>query len=202
MKNLIQILVLILFINCKAQTPVIPLMDFEQEYGVIEGAYYKDVENFLNNFEGTWIWQDANSSITFVIQKVEAYYMTSSVNYYEDLLIGEFKYIENGIVLADYLNNMSTSLDYSRNIVGNSIIYRGWFPMCDECPNNELRVSLHFTDQERPFTASLVLRHGVQWWNQQEFIQAKLFIVGSYVVPDGTPLELRIPEGDYLLLKQ
>lgn len=124
-----------------------------------------------------------------------------NANFYEDLLVGEFKYIEDGIVIADYLDGMNSgNLSRDMNIRGNSIIYRGWFPMCDECPNNELRVSLHFTDPERPFRATLVLRHGVQWWNQQVYITAQLFISGTYVTD--TPLELSIPEGTYTLYKQ
>jgi hypothetical protein len=204
MKNTIIILILSIFINCKAQTPIIPLIDRSQSYGQINGAYYKDVENFLNNFEGTWVWQDGNSALTFVFEKIESYHNTPlNANFYEDLLVGEFKYVENGVVIADYLADMNSgNLSRERNISGNSIIYRGWFPKCDACPNDELRIRLHFTDPERPFRATLVLRHGIQWWNQQEFIEARLFVSGTYTVSQGDPTGLRVPDGIYTLLKQ
>jgi hypothetical protein len=204
MKNIILILMLTIFIACKAQTPVIPLIDRGQSYGQINGAYYKDIDNFLNNFEGTWVWQDGNSSLTFVIEKIEFYHNTPlNANFYEDLLVGEYKYIENGVVLADYLAQMNSgNLSRERNISGNSIIHKGRFPKCNNCPNDELRIRLHFTDPDRPFRATLVLRHGIQWWNQQEFIEAHLFISGTYTVSEGDPTGLRVPDGVYTLLKQ
>tara|TARA_R110002072_G_scaffold151503_5_gene300900 strand:- start:1613 stop:2224 length:612 start_codon:yes stop_codon:yes gene_type:complete len=203
MKHIINTFAILIIISCKAQTPIFSLSDLDLDYAAVEGAYYKDVDNFFNNFEGTWIWQDGNNSLTIVLQKVEEYPKSTlnNPNWFTDLLFGEFKYVENGVVIADYLNAMTT-LNYDRSIVGNSIIYRGWFPMCNECPNEELRVILGFKDPERPFYGRIVLRHGIQWWNQQEYIIAKLFVKGSYVVPDGTPLEFRVPDGEYLLLKQ
>lgn len=136
MKFIINTFAILIIISCKAQTPIFSLSDFDLDYAAVEGAYYKDVDNFFNNFEGTWLWQDGNNSLTIVLQKVEEYPKSTlnNPNWFTDLLFGEFKYVENGVVIADYLNTMTT-LNYDRSIVGNSIIYRGWFPMCNECPN-------------------------------------------------------------------
>lgn len=204
MKNITLTIFLVVLNAGYSQSPIIPLIDKRQSHGQIDGAYYKDVENFLNNFEGTWVWQDGNSALTFVFEKIESYHNTPlNANFYEDLLVGEFKYVENGVVIADYLADMNSgNLSRDRNIRGNSIIYRGWFPRCDACPNDELRVRLHFTDPERQFRATLVLRHGIQWWNQQEYIEARLFVSGLYTVAPGAPTGLRVPAGHYTLLKQ
>lgn len=205
MKNAIQVLMLFILIACKAQTPIIPLLERPQNYGQIAGAYHKDVTNFLNNFEGTWVWQNGNTSLTLQFLKVEQYQSSmpiTNVTFYEDFLIGEYKYIENGVEVVNTLNLFNNSNSRTHSIWGGSLLRRLNRPKCHECGTDEIRVSLSFKDPERPFLATLVLRHGVQWWNQQEYIEARLFISGTYTVAPGAPTGLRVPDGVYTLLKQ
>ena len=59
MKNIKFILInslIILGFNCQAQSPIIDINNKNGEY--INGAYYKDVNNLLNQFEGTYVLND------------------------------------------------------------------------------------------------------------------------------------------------
>tara|TARA_R110000850_G_scaffold190308_4_gene316225 strand:+ start:2368 stop:2991 length:624 start_codon:yes stop_codon:yes gene_type:complete len=207
MKKIINIsIILIAFISCKAQTTIIPLFS-GGEYGRTEGAYYKDVDNFLNNFEGIWLWAEGNSSLTLELKKITQHQSTmplTNVNYYEDFLIGEYKYVENGSQIVNTLPQLTFGTqDQERNIFGNFIIHRYIPPQCTVCPLNELRVKLNFWDNERDYLrSSLVLRHGINS-SGQEYIIAKLYGDGTYVEPyQNAPTEPRVPYGEYVLLKQ
>lgn len=59
------------------------------------------IRNYLNNFEGTWKWTSGNSEIIIMLKKVNIYYET--LNFYEDVVIGSHKYIQNGQVVEDFL---------------------------------------------------------------------------------------------------
>ena len=70
MKNIKFILIyslIILGINCKAQSPIIDLND--RNGTIINGAYYKDVNNLLNQFEGTYVLNDGVNYLKIVFQK-------------------------------------------------------------------------------------------------------------------------------------
>ena len=53
MKHIILLIIIAVTIQCKAQSPVINITDMTSK--TIPGAYYKDVNNYLDNFVGTWI---------------------------------------------------------------------------------------------------------------------------------------------------
>ncbi len=208
MKKIINIsIIFIAFLSCKAQSPIIPLTDYSQGFGTTAGAYHKDTESFLNNFEGIWTWTEGNSSLTIELKKIVQHQSTmplTNVNFYEDFLIGEYAYIENGTQIVNTLPQLIFGTqDQERNIFGNLIIHRYIPPQCTECPQNELRVKLNFWDTERDYLrSSLVLRHGVDSTGQ-EYIIAKLYGDGTYVEPyQNAPDEPRVPYGEYVLLKQ
>ncbi len=43
--------------SCKAQNPIISL-DNKGQDGIINNAYYKDVDNVLDAYVGTWIYEN------------------------------------------------------------------------------------------------------------------------------------------------
>lgn len=112
-----------------AQTPIIDIS--QSRLGQPDGYYMKDINNLLNPFEGTYVYTNGTTSFKIVlVKKVQQY----NGRYYEDLIIGEYQYIENGIEKANTLNQINTVYNDQRshNIDGNLIVdnnFRMW-----KCP--------------------------------------------------------------------
>ncbi|MFC0343517.1 DUF6705 family protein [Epilithonimonas hispanica] len=106
MKNIILFLVFAISMSCNAQTyPLRTYIDMP------ENAYLKDTNNELPTYEGTWFGSWNNKTIYITLKKVTNKY-NSILKYYEDLLIGKFKVINNtGAVLFD---NTSISDDKAK----------------------------------------------------------------------------------------
>ena len=100
MKNLIYIFLMMLAASCKAQTTY-PLSSFQPKH-LKNNNYLKDTQNIYNNYAGTWQWTDGNSTFTIILEKVE-YWKTPNGNYYEDLILGGYKYVKNGNLVVDKL---------------------------------------------------------------------------------------------------
>jgi hypothetical protein len=105
-------------LSCKSQNPIINFPD--DDGSMISGAYYKDVDNVLDQFEGTWVY--SNTNLTFKIVLVKKV-MKPMLNHFEDLLIGEYQVIKNGNIIFDSLSNINTAFQYEHNhsIYGNSL---------------------------------------------------------------------------------
>lgn len=96
MKNILFILNLIVILSCKAQSPIISTVDFanNDDIDLVDGCYFKDVENKFTPFIGTWKWESGTSSLEIQFSKLE---MVPSEDIYEDLLIGKYRYVEDGV---------------------------------------------------------------------------------------------------------
>ncbi len=55
-----------------AQNPILNI--HTEDFADIENAYYKDSDNFYNQFIGTWIYTDAFKTIRFRFVKREMFY--------------------------------------------------------------------------------------------------------------------------------
>ncbi len=145
--NLLGILFSLLSATAFSQSPIIPLTTNQST--TIPGAYYKDVDGNLDQFVGTWRIINGATELELIIEKKTLYYNTLN-NIYEDMLIGEYKYIENGILKINTLNLISNPPAdlYSHNINGNIILAHDNFPVCDDCLF-EKRVALIFSDPTR-----------------------------------------------------
>ena len=199
MRLTILAIFVVISISCKAQSPVIPLGDYNSE--LINGAYQKDVNNDLNSFEGTWVYDNGTVVFTISFRKVIQYF---NGRYYRDELIGDYRYEVNGVEILDYLfdfNNPNIN-DAQHSIKGNSLIYKNWFPKCLECGIDEPRFELTFYDTERKYLSSkIVVRHFVE--NDVEKIKVWLYDRGTVVLPyEGAPEVIRVPYGEYTLVKQ
>lgn len=153
MKKTLILFLFISFAYCKAQSPVINLL--ERTSPRIDNAYYKDTNNLLNQFEGTWLYTNGNSSLKITIVKK---IMLFTGKYYEDYLIGDYQYIENGIEKVNTLANINNNVDHL--IDGNSV-YPGDFnnPLCDGCLRSERKVArLYMVQPAKNLDASLYLR--------------------------------------------
>ena len=200
MKNIQTILVLMLtFVSCKAQNPILDISDRSLDH--MEGAYYKDTQNLLNPFVGTYIYTNGNTSFKIVLQKK----IMSSMNnvYYEDLIIGEYQYIQNGVEILNTLSNLNTNLSngWLYNICGSLVLY-GKELGCDECADDEKRIRISLTDETIHRTAKLDIRRINQIGQQS--IKVELWWTGRRTRNENDPPRPapRIPAGTYVMIKQ
>ena len=103
-------------LNCICAQTIVDLDD--RPLNRISGTYYKDTQNKLNPFEGTWIYDDGEYYIKFVfVKKIQV----PVGDYFEDILIGEFQYKINGTEIINTLGNLNASLPNIRmhGIYGN-----------------------------------------------------------------------------------
>lgn len=82
MKNTLFTIIFLVFISlsCKAQQPIISIEDATAEE--IENAYYKDTNNILDPFVGSWVLNDGTTYLKIVFEKK---IMVNTGNYFEDL---------------------------------------------------------------------------------------------------------------------
>lgn len=199
MKNIFLLIIAIASYSCKAQNA--PL--FQMDPDLPEGTHFKDLDNDLNKFVGTWKWQSNDSIITIVLQKKEDIY-DSDYNHYEDYIVGEYKFIINEVVIQNYISRLEDDsiIGLDHYLAGNYIISKTDFPKCDECNSTERRLQIFFTDPEYSYIPSgMVLRHKLI--NGIEQLHIKFRTIGSYVQPyENAPEQNRIPFGDYVFIKQ
>ena len=141
MKNIFKITILLLLhINSKAQT-IVHNNTFNQ--GSNTGKYFKDLDNNIPAFEGTW--QNTTSNITFriILYKETMLPFGSPVDYYSDNMGGSFQIIRdintaNEVVLH---NSVKTYTEGSESFTMSSVFFAdastaalgGW--VRDNCAN-------------------------------------------------------------------
>jgi len=208
----INILILILFSNYfgLAQNPVIPIEN--QNWQTVANAYYKDTNNVFEAFEGTWLYQNGNDSITIKLIKKESMLVSNYISCYRDFLIGEVKYVKNGIERLNTLNNLAINhVDFRKyNLYSAGIIQNDRFPSCNTCPPDAKRVSLMVdepTNDDFGISAIMVLEKGIQ--NSLEVIKMKFILKEEAKNMNKNNLDLpsvfrnfTIPYGEYTLIKQ
>ena len=196
MKNIKFILIyslIILGINCKAQSPIIDLND--RNGTIINGAYYKDVNNLLNQFEGTYVLNDGVNYLKIVFQKKTMQYTGSC---YQDLLIGEYQYKENGVEKINTLSRLTTPLQhvYHHAIHGNHFLYN--HTPFDEFTTDNFRLTLGM-EVPAGISTGIELRKCVV--NGQEAIQ--IFKRTKYYYKRGEPIPpIIVPNGFFYLIKE
>ena len=200
MKNIFIILTLTLSIlSCKAQ--IAPL--YKADPDLPEGTYYKDINNDLDKFEGTWLWQDGNNSFTLVLEK-KVQVHDDTANIYEDMIIGEYVYIVNNEELINSLNRLNDNsiTGFSHYISGVRLMHKNHPPYkCTNCTNEERRISISIHDPETPYIPmQIILRHVID--NGVEKLEAHVMGNGTYIPPAGSIEDPRITYGDYIFIKQ
>lgn len=167
-----------------------------------EPAYLKDTDNFLDNFVGTWKYQNGSEHITIVLKKEIKH------NYhglYSDILYGEYKYINSaGQSLVDRLNMIDyaySSMGYHM-ISGATLIKDNETPLCNICTAGEFRVKSFFND---PVRKGLSTRIVFKYVNATTII-VKLYGKGrpAYIddFQETLPDYPQVPLGEYTMIKQ
>lgn len=195
----IQIILLTIFFatNSNAQSPIIDLDTWNGDG--IENAYYKDVNNYLNAFEGTWIYTNGADSFKIVLVKKEMGYTGS---FYKDHLIGEYQYIENGVEKINTLSNLS--VESIHGLWGSSLLKNHAPPVCDTCPTNERRLRLILNDAPRELSARVTLK--LTTVGDQPAFEAIIWgnPPSAHIFMNTTPTytELTVPTGTFVFIKQ
>lgn len=209
MKNQVNILMILFCRLCVAQPPELPLYSSSMD---VLGAYYKDLQNDMNRFEGEWKYEQGNNLLIVKIQKKEMQFIDYGyISVYEDFLVAEYRYVENGVekinTLSNLLINHSTPFKY--NIVANIIIkpVSNNPQVCPNCGPNDVMVEGPFSDPERDilgFEPIVVLRHKIENGVEKIFLTMRIFGF-KLPSPDGTvsPYDTyNLPVGLYELIKQ
>lgn len=208
MKKLFLTLAIISIFSCKAQNPyffeVVGLdpQDRFIDYA-LSGKYYKDINNTLNNFTGTFLYTNGSTSFKIILQKK----LQSSVNgrYKEDILIGGYQYIENGLEKINVLNtiNENHANGWNYNINANSIL-TGQTLGCTDCSANEKWIK-GLIDDPLPNgggAATIFIRKTMM--GSQEAIKVWIYMEMYVAEPGEEPItSIAYPIGEeFILLKQ
>lgn len=195
----ILFIALLSFINCKAQNPIINL----ETPGFLpktRNAYYKDVDNYLSQFAGTWAYNNGNTTLKIVIQKKEMKLMPGG--FFEDMLIGEYRYIKDGVEKVSTLPNLDVDFPdpYGHRIVGNLMQGKMGNPLCFDCSDTDRKVvRLYFYDPITKLNAELYLRYLGN--NQMRiFIRQKMIL--STPEHPVTNTIMTVPTGEYIMTRQ
>src|SRR5690554_1026557 len=201
MKKIVLISVFVSSLYMYSQSsPIVPL---EEWNGIeVQGTYYKDTNNVYNQFEGEWLWQSGNNSLRIILQKKEQVsQQIFGVSYYEDMLVGEYQYIENGVEKINTLANINSQ----HNNISNSIILTTPFFMgCDDCLPTERRVYFSFSDPLADLSGFIVFKKMVV--NGQQALRMTFRYRGKLIQEGQMPPPPTIPPGDnddwdYILIK-
>jgi len=200
MKKIFYLLfILSISLKCTAQSSVVNLTD--RNGTRLTGVYYKDIDNTLENFIGTWKYTKGNKSLIIIIKKVTKDYNS---HYYEDYLVGEYKYVENGVEIINTIPQFDSIYENQRNhnIWGNRILENTYKPKCSDCLPNEKRVELGFNDPIRQLGGELILRRVTL--NGQPALKAFKRTTNYYISMDEQSpyTEMLVPSGEYMLIKQ
>ena len=124
MKKIISIIALISIVSCRAQSIIKPIYlgGGCPPYDI--DCYEKDLNNDYDKFAGEWIYKNGTTELVFKLKK-ELKYRISENHSYVDLLVGEYKYLENGFEKVNTLNdfNNTSITGYNHKISGGILIH-------------------------------------------------------------------------------
>jgi hypothetical protein len=125
MKNIITLLCFIC-VNLQAQNIIIPIEN-TSEHTLEDNHYYKDVNNLLDKYTGTWIFDngiDYFEIVFYVEQRVDvslaAFGLSGANQYFMDELHSRFIYRKNGI---EIYNTIGTTTHAIRACFTNTFIF-------------------------------------------------------------------------------
>ena len=155
--RIMKLLFLLLFaIASKAQSPVIDITD--SAMGQPDGYYVKDIDSLLNRFEGTYLYTNGSTTLKMIlVKKIQQY----NGRYYEDLIIGEYQYIEDGVEKINTLSEINTIYNNQglHKIAGRQIVNNNFRMLkCPSCSPNEKRFHCSIKDPSTNRFARMTMR--------------------------------------------
>ena len=154
MKKILTLIFIISYLNTFSQNINIENISSPR----VSGAYYKDINNLLDPYVGTWVYSSPTDTLKIKLRKViRAPFINNS---FEDLIVGEYQYIKNGVEKINTLSNFSTNYPMQRahKINGNNILENHNIPKCNYCNPNEKRLRLILVEPLSQWGADLNLR--------------------------------------------
>lgn len=177
------------------------VISIENWYGdEIAGAYYKDVNNVLDGFEGTYRYTNNNDTLVIVFKK---FVNTPNPMYSQDVLAGEMKYVKNGVLKFDNLSKINDNLSNRdlHHLSGNSILKTFNPPPCEGCSPNEKRVKLYFVGGDNLLGGNMVLQKITEAGQPEKLKIYILYDNRLIVVGEPEPPFPIIPWGEYILTR-
>lgn len=211
MKKTIKILILLLTILCKAQSPILPV--YGKDFGKTNGAYYKDIDNFHNQFVGTWLLNNGTTYLKVTFKKKPMFFENFfGINCYVDYLVGEYEYKENEVTKVNTLTNIDINHTdiYKYNLCSIFRIKKTRYPECITCGENEGRLIMDFQelstrDPSWAANADFILRHvvegGIEKLNVQFLMRDPAGDIPDAISRDDAYQGFSLPFGDYVLTK-
>ncbi len=197
MKKYINYIVFLIIISCKAQSPV---LDITAPQEGPKGAYYKDLYGVLDGYDGTYLYTNGKTSFKLILKKK----IKSYGYYYEDLVVGEFQFIENGVEIGNTLSKMSVNYtdEYLNHSITGSIVYTGPDQSCPDCSTTEKRLRLDYADKKARSIAGIIVRKTTV--NGKVAIRVKVWWDGFVIRKEGdiAPMPGSIRAGEYVMIKQ
>lgn len=214
MKNLIIIIASLFFINCKAQTSVVPLYDRPANYGDIADAYYKDFGDLHGQFVGTWIYTNGTTSIKVVFEKRNKVFQNSSpIAFYVDRLVGEIQYFDTGVEKLNTLNNLT--IDHANNVWNYDLVsmgrtYNNLSPICSSCPIGVTELNMYYSEPDNDdlcleayFKMYPVIESGVQKLKVNYYLESVACGANKDNMDNqSTKIDFIVPHGEYTFIKQ
>ena len=196
MKKINYLLLLFISVTTYAQDTIISIKG--DNWPRLTNAYYKDIDNDLNQFEGTYIYTNGTTEFKIVlVKKIQQY----NNRYYEDLIIGEYEYKLNGVVVVSTLNLIDVVYSNQRkhNIESNFLVKKTFRPnKCPDCATNELRLNASIEDVSTERFADIIFRKVVI--NGQEALKANTHHFSRSFIPNAQDFSL--PRGEMIFYKQ
>ena len=200
MKNFITIILITLInINCKAQN--INNTTNTDYTNLPNGCYLRDINNYLTPYVGEWKYTNGNTFILIKIRKIINY---NNGTYKEDMLIGEYQYVENGIEKINTLANFNTNFpdQYFHDINGNMLTDNIKPQKCIDCGSFP-RVKLTYSDPVKQVAGTITIGIYDVESIKVNFETSSLTyfdVPGGYI--DTQEVGITIPNGWYIFEKQ
>jgi len=208
MKKNITLLMLILFYHSIAQTPVIKSLG-QDPLETNSGYYYKDLNQVLSQFEGTWKYTTGNVELIVKLKVLEEKYLFISdinFNYYTDILVGEYQYKVCNQIIVSTLDTFDDDepFDFVQHLFGKIILKES--VLCPECGPNEKLVILNYLDPyiTMPGAESeiRIIRRDVGNTQRILFNFKQTSSVMEVLGQAPPPTAYSVPFGEYMLIKQ
>jgi hypothetical protein len=204
MKKVIKIILLLLAINSNAQNQIRLIENTDVGTSIQLGDYIQDANGLLNPYVGTWIYTDGSTSLKIIFKKA----INNNNGYYrQDLIYGEYQYIENGVEKINTLDNIDIvyQAQMNHNIRGEYVINKYNHPYCQDCSENDLRLYGSIRDPLLGTSASITMLPVTV--NGQQALKIRMRFSGIKYTP--SPEDLFTTEqvgatinGEYILIKQ
>ena len=147
MKNILNTInILIVFASLNTYCQILDMSKLGNNGLIPSGAYYKDTNNLFNQFEGKYKYDNGNTSLEIeLVKKLDQPIAISGS--YMDIVVGEFKYIENGVLKINTLPKLNLNISFlDHAIFGFGILNNhNDFP-CTTCYPDQKRLRASYQD--------------------------------------------------------